>query len=69
MSSFNKKKDDFVLLKDLYDEAKKKPLGRRSTNKLSNKRNIFSIIYLNQNLHKMGKTEATRVMSQLKIVR
>lgn len=51
LAKFNKVKDNFVLLGEFYDEAKSQVKNKKMNKPKT--RNIFSMVYMNQNLKKM----------------
>ena len=56
LAKFNQVKDNFVLLGEFYDEAKGQLKNKDKSNTPKN-RNIFSMVYMNQNLKKLPAKE------------
>ena len=68
LSTFNRCKENFPLLRDLYARVRDCPEMRRLNIDSVKGHNLLAMVYLSENIGKMKKAEAERVFKKLKIV-
>lgn len=68
LDKFIKKKDEFVLLNDLYDRTQKVGINKKISVKELSKRDMFSILYIKENMRNLNRSDIKYLSDKLKIV-